>query len=127
MGVLAKIFTWWNGATIGTALWTRRFGNEAGRDEAGNVYFRDKKNPARRWVIYAGDNDGSRVPPDWQAWLRGTIGDVPEKVFPPVRKFHRKAEPNLTGTMAAFRPDGALGSGRIRPASTGDYEPWIPE
>jgi NADH:ubiquinone oxidoreductase subunit len=29
--------------------------------------------------------------------------------------------------MAAFRPDGALGSGRIRPASTGDYEPWIPE
>jgi len=29
--------------------------------------------------------------------------------------------------MAAFRPDGALGSGKIRPATTGDYEPWIPE
>ena len=127
MGVLAKIFTWWNGATIGTALWTRRFGNEVGRDEAGNVYYRDKKNPARRWVIYAGDNDGSRVPPDWQLWLRGTIDDVPEKALPPVRKFQRKPEPNLTGTMAAFRPDGALGSGKIRPASTGDYEPWIPE
>ncbi|MEA3080328.1 MAG: hypothetical protein QOF05_1736, partial [Sphingomonadales bacterium] len=22
---------------------------------------------------------------------------------------------------------GALGSGKLRPASTGDYEPWIPE
>jgi NADH:ubiquinone oxidoreductase subunit len=29
--------------------------------------------------------------------------------------------------MAAFRPDGALGSGRIRPAATGDYQPWTPE
>ena len=127
MGVLAKIFTWWNGATIGTALWTRRFGDEAGRDEAGNIYYRSKKDRARRWVIYAGDNDGSRVPPDWQLWLRGTIDDVPGKSLPPVSKFQRKPEPNLTGTMAAFRPDGALGSGKIRPASTGDYEPWIPE
>ena len=126
MGVLSKIFTWWNGATIGTALFTRRFGNEVGRDDAGNVYYADK-NRGRRWVIYAGDNDGSRVPPDWQLWLRGTIDDVPEKALPPVRTFQQKPTPNLTGTMAAFRPDGALGSGKVRPASTGDYEPWIPE
>ena len=126
MGVLSKIFTWWNGATIGTALFTRRFGNEVGRDDAGNVYYADK-NRGRRWVIYAGDNDGSRVPPDWQLWLRGTIDDVPEKALPPVRTFQQKPTPNLTGTMAAFRPDGALGRGKVRPASTGDYEPWIPE
>ena len=127
MGVLAKIFTWWNGATVGTSLWTRLRGDEAGRDEAGNIYYRNSKDPDRRWVIYAGDNDGSRVPPNWQAWLRGTIDEVPDKALPPARRFQRKPEPNLTGTMAAFRPDGALGSGRIRPASTGDYEPWIPE
>jgi NADH:ubiquinone oxidoreductase subunit len=126
MGVLSKIFTWWNGATIGTALWTRRFGGEVGRDEFGNVYYQGK-NGARRWVIYAGDNDGSRVPPDWQLWLRGTIADLPSKALPPVRKFQQKPTPNLTGTMAAFRPDGALGSGRVRPASTGDYQPWIPD
>ena len=78
-------------------------------------------------MIYDGANDGSRVPPDWQAWLRGTIDGLPHKALPPVRKFQQKPTPNLTGTMAAFRPDGALGSGKIRPASTGDYEPWIPE
>jgi len=127
MGALAKIFTWWNGATVGTGLWTRLRGEEIGKDDAGNVYFRDKKNPARRWVIYEGSNDGSRVPPSWQLWLKGTIEDLPEKALPPVRKFQQEPTPNLTGTMAAFRPDGALGSGKMRPASTGDYEPWIPE
>jgi len=59
--------------------------------------------------------------------VTGTIVDLPEKALPPVRKFQQKPTPNLTGTMEAFRPDGALGSGRLRPASTGDYEPWIPE
>ena len=127
MGVLSKIFTWWNGATVGTALFKRRFGGEVGRDEAGNIYYQGKKNPARRWVIYDGANDGSRVPPNWQAWLRGTIADLPDKALPAARKFQRKPTPNLTGTMEAFRPDGALGSGRLRPASTGDYQPWIPE
>ena len=127
MGILAKIFTWWNGATIGTSLWSSLHGEEVGRDEAGNIYYRHKKDPARRWVIYEGANDGSRVPPAWQAWLRGTIADLPEKALPPIRKFQRKPEPNLTGTMAAFRPDGALGSGKVRPAATGDYQPWTPD
>ena len=95
------------------------------RAEAAGVSL--ENDPARRWVIYAGDNDGSRVPPDWQLWLRGTIDDLPSEALPPVRRFQKKPTPNLTGTMAAFRPDGALGSGKIRPASTGDYEPWIPE
>jgi NADH:ubiquinone oxidoreductase subunit len=59
--------------------------------------------------------------------LRGTIAELPEKALPPLHKFHMAPTGNLTGTMAAFRPDGALGSGKVRPASTGDYEPWIPE
>ena len=127
MGFWSKIFTWWNGATIGTALFTRRFGDEVGRDDEGNIYYQSTKDPKRRWVIYNGANDGSRVPPAWQAWLRGTIAELPGKALPPVRAFQQPPTANLTGTMAAFRPDGALGSGKLRPASTGDYEPWIPE
>jgi len=127
MSVLSKIFTWWNGATVGTALFTRAKGCEVGRDDQGNIYYRHKKDPARRWVIYDGNNDGSRVPPGWQAWLRGTIDDLPGEALPPVRSFQKAPEPNLTGTMAAFRPDGALGSGRVRPVSTGDYQPWTPD
>jgi NADH:ubiquinone oxidoreductase subunit len=127
MGFWSKTFTWWNGDTWGTKLFTWRFGNEVGKDDAGNVYYQSKKDPARRWVIYEGANDGSRVPPEWQAWLRGTIDELPEKAMPPRRAFEKKAEPNLTGTMAAYRPDGALGSGKVRPAATGDYQAWTPE
>jgi NADH:ubiquinone oxidoreductase subunit len=127
MGFWSRTFTWWNGDTWGTRLFTRLDGREVGRDEAGNVYCQHKKNPRRRWVIYAGNNDGSRVPPAWQMWLRGTIDELPEEALPPIRKFQKRPEPNATGTMAAFRPDGALGSGKIRPASTGDYQPWTPE
>jgi NADH:ubiquinone oxidoreductase subunit len=127
MGFWSKTFTWWNGATWGTSLFTRMSGKEVGRDERGNLYYQHKKDSRRRWVIYAGPNDGSGVPPGWQAWLKNTIDELPEQALPARRTFHQPAEPNLTGTMAAFRPDGALGSGKVRPASTGDYQPWTPD
>lgn len=127
MGFWSKTFTWWNGATWGTSLFTRLRGDEVGKDDLGNVYYQSSKDPRRRWVIYDGSNDGSRVPPGWQAWLKGTIDGLPDKALPARRSFETEPAANATGTMAAFRPDGALGSNKIRPASTGDYEPWIPE
>ena len=128
MGFWSRTFTWWNGATWGTALFTRRFGEEVGRDQEGNVYYQDRKRPHRRWVIYNGDNDGSRVPPEWQAWLKGTIDELPEKVLPPRRKFEKPATVNPTGTLAAFRPGGSLqAKSQLRPASTGDYQAWTPD
>ena len=123
MGFWSKVFTWWNGATVGTALFTRRFGDGVGRDEFGNSYFQDKTDPARRWVIYSGDNDGSRVPPDWQLWLRGTIDDLPGKALPPVRTFQQQAdaEPDrhhgrLPARWSARQRQGAAGFDRRLPA-----------
>ena len=37
-----KLFTWWNGQTFGTQLWTWRFGELVGKDEQGNLYYRTK-------------------------------------------------------------------------------------
>ena len=127
MGFWSRTFTWWDGDTWGTRLFTWRRGTEVGRDDSGNLYYTSTKDPSRRWVIYAGSNDGSRVPPGWQLWLKGTIHDLPDEALPPKREWQKNPEANATGTMAAFRPDGALGSEKIRPASTGDYQPWIPE
>ena len=127
MGFWSRTFTWWNGATWGTKLFTWRAGDEVGRDDAGNVYYQSKKDPARRWVIYSGDNDGSNVPPGWNLWLKGSIEELPEKALPQKRSWERPPIKNMTGTMAAFRPDGALGSGKVRPAATGDYQAWTPE
>ena len=40
MGILGKIFTWWDGATIGTSVFTARHGEHVGTDAQGNMYYR---------------------------------------------------------------------------------------
>ncbi|MEQ7873229.1 NADH:ubiquinone oxidoreductase subunit NDUFA12 [Sphingomonas sp. ASV193] len=127
MGLFANAFTWWNGASWGTSLFSRRHGREVGRDPAGNVYFEDRKGGDRRWVIYSGANDSSRVPPEWNAWLRGTVRELPDKAMPPRRAFQKAPEPNLTGTDRAYRPSGAIERGGVRAGATGDYSAWTPE
>lgn len=129
MGLLKSIFTWWEGATFGT--WVGLRGKtKVGEDSLGNVYFEGGRDPngiPRRWVIYKGSNDASRVPPDWFSWLHHQIDDVPDRALPPVRAWQKPAEPNLTGTTQAYRPAGALEAGGHRARATGDYEAWTPD
>ena len=40
---LARIFTWWHGQTLNTALHTLLFGKFVGKDEYGNRYYRTRK------------------------------------------------------------------------------------
>ncbi|AKM06204.1 NADH:ubiquinone oxidoreductase subunit NDUFA12 [Pelagerythrobacter marensis] len=131
MKFLAKIFTWWNGATIGTLLDSWRHGEQVGTDAQGNRYYRARKTPSggreRRWVIYEGANDASRVPAEWHGWLHGAFDDVPESHLPPARIWEVDYTPNATGTQAAYLPQGALQRGGRRAAATGDYEAWSPD
>jgi NADH:ubiquinone oxidoreductase subunit len=131
MNFLSKIFTWWNGATIGTALFSALNGEQVGTDAQGNRYFRAKKRDAsgreRRWVIYEGANDASRVPAEWHGWLHGSYDEVPESHLPPPRIWEADYTPNATGTARAYRPQGALERGGHRAGATGDYESWAPD
>ena len=124
-----NIFTWWNGATIGT-LAGLRGKKKVGADAEGNVYWeggRDTAGRPRRWVIYKGSNDASRVPPDWFSWLHHQIDDVPDRALPPVRAWAKPPLPNMTGTPLAYRPPGTLEKGGERVRATGDYEAWSPD
>lgn len=130
MSILGKIFTWWDGATIGTHLWTARKGEHVGTDAQGNKYYRSKARQGqkeRRWVIYNGPNDASRVPAEWHGWLHGSFGDVPESFLPPARIWEADYTPNATGTLQAYRPQGALERGGKRARAVGDYEAWSPD
>jgi NADH:ubiquinone oxidoreductase subunit len=130
MAFLASIFTWWNGATLGTRIWGLRGMTKMGSDSLGNVYWeggQDTGGRKRRWVIYQGANDPSRVPPVWFGWLHHQIDGVPDEVLPPARAWQKPAQPNMTGTPLAYRPQGALEKGGDRAAATGDYEAWTPE
>ena len=134
--MLKNLFTWWNGATLNTLFYTRRFGELVGHDEFGNAYYRAKKaypkghpfaGKERRWVIYSGSNDASNVPAEWHGWLHGSLAGVPESNLPPARIWEADYTPNATGTGRAYRPAGALERGGKRAAATGDYEAWSPE
>ena len=46
MGILSKIFTWWDGATIGTCCTARMNGEQVGTDAQGNRYFRCEEEKA---------------------------------------------------------------------------------
>jgi NADH:ubiquinone oxidoreductase subunit len=125
MTFFKRLFTWWDGATLTTSLHVWRFGRQVGTDALGNVYYAAKKG-GRRYVIYNGPNDASRVPPDWHSWLHHQIDGLPDEALPRAPKFLKAAEGNLTGTPAAYKPSGALERGAHRAAASGDYEAWTP-
>ena len=131
MGILGKLFTWWDGATIGTLLNSALTGEKVGADAQGNTYHRARKlrpdGSERRWVIYAGANDASRVPAEWHGWLHNSYDGVPESHLPPPRIWEAEFTPNATGTVQAHRPAGALERGGHRAAATGDYQAWTPD
>ncbi|MCU0820396.1 MAG: NADH:ubiquinone oxidoreductase subunit NDUFA12 [Beijerinckiaceae bacterium] len=130
---LLQFFTWWNGQTLGTRLFTWRTGEKVGTDEFGNTYYRTKggvKHPAlgheRRWVIYNGLAEASKVPPGWHGWLHHRVDVAPSQEDYRPREWEMPHQENHTGTAMAYRPEGStLRSGQRAPA-TGDYEPWNP-
>lgn len=126
MGLLAKTFTWWKEASWGTALFTRRKGVRVGTDDQGNVYYRER-NGERRWVIYNGDIEASRVPPEWHAWLHYTVDAPPSEKPPLVKAWEKQHVANQTGSLGAYFPAGSLNARASRPKATGDYEAWRPE
>ena len=130
---LLKIFTWWNSQTFGTQFWTWRYGELVGEDEQGNRYYRTKGGKIdptlrieRRWVIYNGLAEATRVPPSWHGWLHHVVDTPPTEVDYQPREWEKPHVPNLTGTPAAYRPSGSTLASGHRPKATGDYQPWTP-
>jgi NADH:ubiquinone oxidoreductase subunit len=116
--------------SIGTRLHSLLHGRKVGTDAQGNRYFEEKTKRhgsvrQRRWVLFAGAEEASVIPPEWHAWIHYTV-DAPivEKSRKPWQKPHL---PNLTGTIAAYRPAGHDYQGGHRAAATGDYQAWTPE
>ena len=126
LSFLRMIFVWWRGATLGTLFTTWFSGTYVGTDSFGNRYYQTR-NAKRRWVLYAGTVEASRVPPDWHGWLHHTFRDPPTVRPPKLRPWEKPHVPNLTGLPGAWRPPGSLARGGVRPPATGDYQAWRPE
>ena len=131
--VLKKIFTWWNGATLGVLLTVKQRATFVGEDDFGNRYYAAKTirdgdaGRQRRWVIYKGYAEPSKVPAEWHGWLHHTFAEPPTKEPLKRRSWELDHQSNLTGTAYAYKPQGSISHGGERQKATGDYQAWRPE
>lgn len=127
MGILNTIFralTWWDSQTLTTQLFTWRKGERVGEDEQGNIYYRNADD-SKRWVIFNGEMEASRVSPDWHGWLHRTWDEPPTDKPLSHKTWEKPHAPNLTGTMLAYAPQGSIR--QEAPKDRSDYEAWSPE
>ncbi len=117
--------------TIGTIFSTLFRSQLVGTDEFGNHYYRAKRDRRygreRRWVIYKGKDEASKVPPEWHVWLHHTVDEPLTEDAATAMEWQKGHQPNLSGTNAAYRPQGHEFKSRHHGAATGDYEAWSPE
>ncbi len=124
LNFLKRLVTWWDGQTIGTQLFTARNGEKVGEDGQGNIFYRNADD-SKRWVIYNGLVEASRVDPEWHGWLHHTWDEPPSERPVPHKSWEKPHLPNLTGTARAYAPAGSLR--HAEPADRRDYEAWSPE
>lgn len=122
-------------ANLGTKLFTVFFGQKVGEDEFGNQYYRTKKpsnyigryNKERRWVVFKGKAEPSKIPAEWHGWIHFSIDEVPENISDKNKhKWQKSYTPNLTGTDFKYLPSGHSESKGSRDKATGDYQSWKP-
>ncbi len=132
MQFLKQLFTWWNGQTWNTRFYTWRKGTFVGQDENGNKYYKAKSAvpdsiPERRWVIYKGYSEGSKVGAGWHGWLHHRVDVVPtDETYSP-REWQKPHEENLTGSAGAYHPPGSIAVGGRPLPRAKDYQAWKPE
>jgi NADH:ubiquinone oxidoreductase subunit len=116
---------------LGTLIYTWLKGIIVGTDEFGNKYYRAKKatlhGREKRWVLYKGLVDGSKVPPHWHAWLHHVTDQPLTAEALNNFEWQKPHLANQTGTADAYRPKGHAYLGGERDPAIGDYEAWSPK
>ncbi len=122
LGILSQAHIWLYAKIIGE--------QKVGEDMFGNQYYvgtrKAGRTRQRRWVVYAGEPEASKVPPEWHAWLHHTSDAIPQNENPLRRPWQKPHQQNLTGTQQAYLPPGHMLEGGEREKATGDYEAWTP-
>ena len=125
--LLKFLFTWWNGNTVGTKLYTFLKGKKVGEDYLGNFYY-ESKDQKNRWCIYSDQSEASRISPEWNSWLRFTSNTLPKGnnfSF----EWQKRFNGNTTGLDSAYKPSTKR-VGRLKEDLENyhsDYKAWKPE
>jgi NADH:ubiquinone oxidoreductase subunit len=106
-------------------VFTRRNGTKVGEDDQGNTFYRNADD-SKRWVIFNGEAEASRIGADWHGWLHRTFDEVPSEKPLKRKNWEQPHQENLTGTLLAYAPAGSI-RGAGEPKDRRDYEAWAPE
>mgnify|MGYP001359221969 CR=1 FL=1 len=98
-----KIFIWWNQETLGTKLKTIFSGKLVGNDSFGNRYYENKA--GKRWVIYNGEIDASKIPNEWFSWIHFTNNKIENSHDLKKYNWQKPHQSNQTGTENAYHPN----------------------
>jgi NADH:ubiquinone oxidoreductase subunit len=101
--LLKKIFIWWNQETLGTKLKTFFYGKFVGSDSIGNKYYESKA--GKRWVIYGGEIDASKIPGEWYSWIHFTKNRIENNHDLVKYNWQKPHQSNQTGTENAYHPN----------------------
>ena len=119
-----ETFTWWNNQTLGTKLFTFLKGKKVGSDNENNKFYIHKKNSQKRWIIYNGLMDASRIPAEWHDWLHHRTDEIPNESDKKLNWYKMHKE-NSTGTNESYSPD--LSKDKEPAILKKNYKPWRPE
>ena len=104
------------------------FAKKIGVDKYGNQYFQQKKTSQknnfrqRRFVIYKGNVEASKIPQEWNAWLHHITNEIPDmKANKP--SWIKEHIPNLTGTPFAYEYKDKKDSSKFKNV----YSIWKPK
>ena len=98
-----EIFIWWNRQTLGTRLHTFFFGKFVGADNIGNKYYKSKS--GKRWVIYKGEIDASKIPEEWFSWIHFTNNKIEDNHNLEKFSWQKPHLSNQTGTKNSYHPN----------------------
>ena len=119
------LFTWWNGKTLGTLLFTWRKGIFVGEDSFGNKFYKNETDE-KRWVIYEDNSEASKIDPNWHSWIRFTVKESPSKKTNKY-KWEKPYIENLTGLASVYRPNKLILEKNLKKTKIEtDYSSWEP-
>lgn len=90
---------------------------KVGSDEFGNEYYQNKSK--KRFVIYKGQSEPTKVPMTWHGWLHYYSDEIPGEISK--KSWEKTHLPNLSGTKNAYSPNNAKSE-----KTSSNYKAWNP-
>lgn len=103
---------------------------KVGEDEFGNRYFEEKSEKIsakkKRFIIYHGQVEASKIPATWHRWLHYTTDKIPVNVNCHKYSWQKIHLPNLSGTLYEHSASASINKKGDRKLVSSDFEAWNP-